>query len=252
MSPNSRFLVFRSDFSRTLNLLDLETGVERAILRQHFGALAWRADGAGLLFVNGPPSRRVIHQVALDGKVSLVRDIGSFAEGAWLHFVNDTLVVTAGRKGVHAISLRSGTTSTLYGGPAVNAGELPVSRDGKWIAFANIDTVRPNEELLMMSLDGKQSRVLAQNPYCGIYALGWHPNGRDVFLTKSLRCDRVENNRIYMASLDGNSLRDLAPNEPIDAIGSMAVRADGQQLVYSAIRERGGRVIALDLTFPRR
>ena len=255
VSPDSRYAAFTSERAsrrpRSLYVLDLVSGVERKLVTSAIGRFAWRSDGTAITYVDASNApRRAIRQVALDGTVSLVRDVGAFEAGNNFGFLNDTLVVAASRKGLNTLSLQTGATRILYDGAVASSTPLALSRDGQWMAFTKFDTTRPNEELVMMSLDGKQTRTLARNPYCGLTMLGWHPNAREAFVTKSLRCDDIDDERVYVASLNGNPLRDLTPDEPLGSIGDIALRPDAQQIVFSSVRERSAKVIAIDLTLP--
>jgi len=127
-------------------------------------------------------------------------------------------------------------------------GDLIVSRDGKWMGVSSYDSTADVTQPLMVSLDGMRKRTLGPPFGNGAGVVDWLPSGREVVLWGYTHKDG--DGRIYLASLDGTPMRDLAPNEKPGVIEEQtaALRPDGRQLVYGVDVSLTLRVIAMDLT----
>jgi len=77
ISPDGRLAVFASDGPVALNVLDLVSGAEHALPIPLFGRFGWRSDSKAILYVVPVSGRRVIHQMTLDGRDTVLRDLGS-------------------------------------------------------------------------------------------------------------------------------------------------------------------------------
>jgi len=251
ISPDGRLAVFASDNARKLNVLDLTTGAERALPIPLFGRFAWRSDSRAIVYVSPATNHRTIRQVSLDGRDTLLRDLGPFPPRRRVYFLNDTLVASLDSTGMRAWSLRSEATRTLVEGPMYDGyvwGDVTMSRDGKWMGLASYDPDADATQPIMASLDGAQIRKLGAPFSNGSGVIDWLPNGRGVVLWGYEHKDG--DGRIYLASLDGTPRRDLAPSEKPGVIEEQtaALRPDGRQLVYGVDVSLTLRVVGMDLT----
>jgi Tol biopolymer transport system component len=262
ISPDSRYVGFigkgtdpsvPGGATDSLRLLDIGSGSERTLGGlPNIGAARWRADSKAVLFITfSSPAHRLVRQRTLDGRDSLIRDVGNYAVGRPIYFFGDTLIGYANKEGLHSMSLRSGVTRTIITGRA-SAGSIgaspAISPDGKWLGLEIDDSVSGAATAYMTTLDGSEKHALGQPLPCGSSVLNWHPNGRDVFLYGYVQCDTVENMNVYSASRDGGPMRNLTARERPGTVEDVTVHPDGKQIVYSVDGINHGIIKTLDLS----
>jgi len=251
ISPDSRWLVFASRPGDSLYVLNLASGTGRSVLAATgIGTTAWTEDSRAIIYVKRVAETREIHRLSLDGRDTLLRQVGTFGVPRPLHIVSDSTIAYVDTTGVHLMSLESGVKRTLVSGHTSTGCidcRLSVSADRRWIGF-ELDDSAGAGRAYMAALDGTMKRPIGQSLGCGASVLGWHPNGRDVFLYGFARCDTSDVANIYLASIDGGPMRNLTASETSGNVGDFAVSPDGRHVAYTVAGVNTASLYMLDLS----
>jgi Tol biopolymer transport system component len=241
-SPDGSRIVYVSADPRELRIVDVRTGRETRLaqLQNTFAlpgrslAHVWRRDGQAIRYskldLGSKGVTYSIHEVALDGRDSLLAVIDESEGQGNFWFLNDSLYIRQSGAGVRALNLRSGKWSELaapgYSSPAL-------ADDGTTMAFAEWPNPNVGDAVLHVFQGGTKKTIA--NPFGGdlsqIYFL---PDKRNVVAALCRTCDSgLERRSFVMFPLNGDPPRMLSGKEgSIVDWDYLAITPDGRTLIY--------------------
>jgi Tol biopolymer transport system component len=226
-SPAGTHIAYLTGASGLLRVIDVAAGSDRVLVQpgdevaRPGAALQWRIDGQAVRYVWRPQGaqtvQREIREVTLAGADRLLTIITSLTGQPT--FVNDTLLLLLQGDGVDGVDLRTGELRRLYtGGTRGDNSGFGVSRDGEWVVFAGREGTRYPDLTyfpVMLSLRTGQSRRIPNALGGQIFAVQFHPDGRNLVVEECLTCaEDIEKWDVVLLPLNGDPGRVLTSGQP--------------------------------------
>lgn len=215
-------IYFNSDRTGTLNIFcyNVNTGQTRQVTEFTEYDVRWPSLGPdGIAFENGGsiyvldlPSES-LHQVTiyLTGDHHLIRtefvEVSDKVRGSDISPDGKRAIFFA-RGEIFTVPAKEGDTRNLTNSSGSNDRSASCSPDGKWIAY--ISDVTGEEELYLVSYDGKETIRLTTDGHCHKYAPQWSPDSKklafsdkelnlyhiDIATKKLVRIDQTDRNEV--------------------------------------------------------
>ncbi len=273
-SPDGLHIAFLNNSATTnridLNVIHVETGKvlrftelfttneagHRSFLRAdwHYG---WHSDSRSIDYVGDAiPGRPAVdvRRVTLSGVRSVVRALPTSDGADHFLFVSDSLLLIARRNetGLLAVPLPGGEPRTLVASEPFSVFNLsyrhnPVSPDGKWVAIGTARNTAKKPQWAIVSLDGKEFRLLGSVMQCDVWAGQWLPDSRGFIGEGASTCDPW-NPELFVVPIDGGPARRIAlpANQERGNGGVFQLTPDGKRVLFAADEVKIGRIVEFD------
>ena len=149
-------------------------------------------------------------------------------------------IVTQSRRRMNAIIPIGGGSLTELPPTAVSFVIPEWSPDGQWIALAQTRPISPGNQILLISPDGKQTKVLDAPgiPYPWYYALVWSRDSKALYVANS----NIDGPRLYAVDISADSFSMIAEYNSIMQFGppmgmgsNACLSRDGKSLLVTSM-----------------
>jgi Tol biopolymer transport system component len=261
-SPDGRRLAFVTPSRGVLpdnwavTVRTLATGDERRFTLPAEGVLhqlrpLWSPDGQRLIakgWERNAWPRVGVYAVAVEtGEVTKLFSTPDWWQRSidWVNWSADGgAVLFAGDSGIVMHDLTSGRETYLLSSSA--GGRLAPSPDGRWLAFGAYDPETETDALVVVSLPGREHRVLAEAaPPTYIWPPAWTPDSRHLIYQS--------NDQLWRISVHGGEPQSLGTLAPLKhGRGGLSIHPDGDRIAFVACGARRSEVWVIENLGSRR